>query len=139
MAKRTSRGDQIRIGVIGGSGLYEMEGLTQVRTVKVATPFGKPSDDFIVGSRGRKVNRFYDIVMKLVTRFPGKVKFRIYNTGGMGEIIETNEENGKTVKKLVRKTERVPLDLMAAIQRGDLRPPLGNPVPLVHAGSVWHI
>jgi 5'-methylthioadenosine phosphorylase len=56
MAKGTSRGDQIRIGVIGGSGLYEMEGLTQVRTVKVATPFGKPSDDFIVGTLfGRRV------------------------------------------------------------------------------------
>lgn len=79
------------------------------------------TDDFIIGSRARKVNRFYDIAMKLSTRYPGKVHFMIYNTGGMGEIIETHEENGKTVKKLIRKTDRVPLDLMAAIQRGDLR------------------
>jgi len=79
------------------------------------------TDDFIVGSRGRKVNRFYDIVMKLVNRYPGKVHFRIYNTGGMGEIIEEYEEGGKKKKRMVRKTERVPLDLMAAIQRGDLR------------------
>jgi phosphoenolpyruvate carboxykinase (ATP) len=79
------------------------------------------TDDFIIGSRARKVNRFYDIAMTLSERFPGKVHFMLYNTGGMGEIIETHEENGKTVKKLVRKTERVPLDLMAAIQRGDLR------------------
>jgi phosphoenolpyruvate carboxykinase (ATP) len=79
------------------------------------------TDDFIIGSRARKVNRFYDIAMKLSSRYPGKVHFMIYNTGGMGEIIETHEENGKQVKKLIRKTERVPLDLMAAIQRGDLR------------------
>lgn len=79
------------------------------------------TDPFIVGSRGRKVNRFYDIVMQLVSKYPGKVRFMMYNTGGMGEIIETYEENGQKKKKLVRKTERVPLPLMAAIQRGDLR------------------
>ncbi|HEX9860565.1 MAG TPA: S-methyl-5'-thioadenosine phosphorylase [Nitrospirota bacterium] len=44
------------IGVIGGSGLYEMEGLTQVETVRVATPFGRPSAEFLVGTLfGRRV------------------------------------------------------------------------------------
>lgn len=38
------------IGVIGGSGLYEMEGLTDVREEIVATPFGEPSDAYITGS-----------------------------------------------------------------------------------------
>jgi phosphoenolpyruvate carboxykinase (ATP) len=76
-------------------------------------------DDFIVGAQGRKVNMFYDIVMDLVARYPGKVHFAQYNTGGMGEIIEINRETGK--KKLVRKVSRVPIDLMAALQRGDLR------------------
>ncbi|GLI40011.1 S-methyl-5'-thioadenosine phosphorylase [Geobacter hydrogenophilus] len=37
------------IGVIGGSGLYEMEGLSDVRSVAVETPFGAPSDEFITG------------------------------------------------------------------------------------------
>lgn len=37
------------LGVIGGSGLYEMDGLEDVRWVKVETPFGPPSDDFMVG------------------------------------------------------------------------------------------
>jgi 5'-methylthioadenosine phosphorylase len=37
------------IGVIGGSGLYEMEGLEQVEQISVDTPFGKPSDQFITG------------------------------------------------------------------------------------------
>lgn len=37
------------VGVIGGSGLYEMEGLEEVQTVSLKTPFGEPSDAFIVG------------------------------------------------------------------------------------------
>jgi 5'-methylthioadenosine phosphorylase len=36
-------------GVIGGSGLYQMEGLQNVREVEVKTPFGKPSDKLIRG------------------------------------------------------------------------------------------
>ncbi len=76
-------------------------------------------DDFIIGAQGRKINAFYDIVMDLVARYPGKVHFFQYNTGGMGEIIEVDGETGK--KKLVRKVTRVPIDLMAALQRGDLR------------------
>ncbi len=38
-----------RLGVIGGSGLYEIEGLEQVRRVAVETPFGSPSDEFVIG------------------------------------------------------------------------------------------
>jgi phosphoenolpyruvate carboxykinase (ATP) len=78
-------------------------------------------DDFIVGPQGRKVNVFHDIVMDLCDRFPGKVRFFQYNTGGMGEIIKVENDGGKPVRKLVRKTDRVPLDLMAALQRGHLR------------------
>ncbi len=40
------------IGIIGGSGLYEMEGLTDVREVEVSTPFGAPSDALIEGRLG---------------------------------------------------------------------------------------
>ena len=79
------------------------------------------TDPFIVGSRAAKVNRFYEIIMSLVANHPGKVKFMQYNTGGMGEIIRTSEEGGKMKKELVRKVSRVPIDLMARIQRGDLR------------------
>jgi phosphoenolpyruvate carboxykinase (ATP) len=79
------------------------------------------TDDFIVGSRGVKVNRFHDIIMSLVDKYPGKVRFLMYNTGGMGEIIENYEEGGVKKKRIIRKTERVPLKLMTAIQRGDLR------------------
>jgi 5'-methylthioadenosine phosphorylase len=39
-----------RLAVIGGSGFYEMEGLSGVETVRVATPFGDPSDAITVGA-----------------------------------------------------------------------------------------
>ncbi|HMQ22069.1 MAG TPA: S-methyl-5'-thioadenosine phosphorylase [Planctomycetota bacterium] len=41
-----------KLGVIGGSGLYAMEGLTDVREVEVDTPFGKPSDVITTGRLG---------------------------------------------------------------------------------------
>ena len=37
------------VGVIGGSGLYEMDGLTEVREEALATPFGEPSDAYVLG------------------------------------------------------------------------------------------
>ncbi|MCW9002060.1 MAG: S-methyl-5'-thioadenosine phosphorylase, partial [Rhodospirillales bacterium] len=44
------------IGVIGGSGLYEIDGLTNTRWEKVSTPFGDPSDDLLFGELdGQKV------------------------------------------------------------------------------------
>ena len=39
-----------KVGVIGGSGLYAMAALEQVREVEVTTPFGPPSDAYIVGT-----------------------------------------------------------------------------------------
>ena len=40
------------IGVIGGSGLYAMEGLEQVERVELSTPFGTPSDAYVLGTIG---------------------------------------------------------------------------------------
>lgn len=39
----------VKIGIIGGSGLYQMSALNNVREVSLDTPFGKPSDNLIVG------------------------------------------------------------------------------------------
>ena len=41
--------DQPAIGVIGGSGLYDMEGLEDVQRIRVSTPFGDPSDEYVTG------------------------------------------------------------------------------------------
>ncbi len=43
---------QATIGVIGGSGLYQMDGLSDVQEVRVETPFGAPSDTITVGRLG---------------------------------------------------------------------------------------
>jgi 5'-methylthioadenosine phosphorylase len=40
------------VGVIGGSGLYQMEGLKKIRELQVKTPFGRPSEKFIKGVLG---------------------------------------------------------------------------------------
>lgn len=46
----------IQIGILGGSGLYDMAELTEREEVKVATPFGDPSGPYVVGTlRGRRV------------------------------------------------------------------------------------
>jgi len=41
---------EAKIGVIGGSGLYELEGLTDVKEVRIKTPFGEPSDAITIGN-----------------------------------------------------------------------------------------
>ena len=47
---------QAEIGIIGGSGLYSMPGLTDVQELSLATPFGTPSDAYVLGTlNGRKV------------------------------------------------------------------------------------
>jgi len=47
MSEQASEG--LTLGVIGGSGLYEIEGLRDVREVSLSTPFGAPSDSYVVG------------------------------------------------------------------------------------------
>ncbi len=46
----------VKIGVIGGSGLYKMDGLEDVEEITLTTPFGDPSDNYIVGTlEGQRV------------------------------------------------------------------------------------
>jgi 5'-methylthioadenosine phosphorylase len=47
---------QAEIGIIGGSGLYSMPGLSEVTEVRLETPFGDPSESYVLGTlEGRKV------------------------------------------------------------------------------------
>ncbi len=48
--KRKGKDERVTVGVIGGSGLYDIEGLTSTRSIRVRTPFGAPSDAITVGS-----------------------------------------------------------------------------------------
>lgn len=51
-AGRIAGADESTVGIIGGSGLYELEGLEDVRWTRVRTPFGEPSDAYCVGRLG---------------------------------------------------------------------------------------
>src|SRR5262245_51384367 len=48
MAKQT-RPSRVEIGIIGGSGLYEIDGLQRVKRMTVPTPFGSPSSAIVLG------------------------------------------------------------------------------------------
>jgi 5'-methylthioadenosine phosphorylase len=48
--QRAANREAIHIGIIGGSGLYNMPGLEKPREVRVKTPFGDPSDALVVGT-----------------------------------------------------------------------------------------
>ena len=48
--------EQVSIGVIGGTGLYEMQEISDRTTVSINTPFGAPSADIVIGTlRGKRV------------------------------------------------------------------------------------
>jgi 5'-methylthioadenosine phosphorylase len=59
-AKQTKKASpkvpEAEIGILGGTGLYAIDGITNVREVRIATPLGDPSDAYIIGTlEGRKV------------------------------------------------------------------------------------
>jgi 5'-methylthioadenosine phosphorylase len=43
-------GDRAQVGIIGGSGLYEMDGVRDARELRLETPFGAPSDALVLGT-----------------------------------------------------------------------------------------
>ena len=46
-----------QIGIIGGSGLYDMAELTDREQVSVSTPFGEPSGPYVLGDASRQARR----------------------------------------------------------------------------------
>jgi len=65
-----------QIGVIGGSGLYEMSGLTSIRELAVKTPFGNPSDKIVVGTLLGKRVAFLARHGRGHRILPGELNFR---------------------------------------------------------------
>lgn len=75
-----------RLGVIGGSGLYEMDGLENVREEKVRTPFGEPSDNYRIGRYEGSEIAFLPRHGKGHRILPGELNFRanIYGFKALG-------------------------------------------------------
>ncbi|MCB4791862.1 MAG: S-methyl-5'-thioadenosine phosphorylase [Elusimicrobia bacterium] len=49
MAKKNEKTEPVKVAIIGGSGTYEIDGIENLKEVKVKTPFGDPSDAIVVG------------------------------------------------------------------------------------------
>jgi 5'-methylthioadenosine phosphorylase len=64
------------IGVIGGSGLYEFDGLADVRWVRVTTPFGEPSDSYCLGRLGDRTVAFLPRHGRGHRLMPSELNFR---------------------------------------------------------------
>lgn len=73
------------VGVIGGSGLYEIEGLEDVRAVRVDTPFGDPSGEYMTGRLGDTRMVFLPRHGRGHTLLPSEVNYRA-NVFGMKKL-----------------------------------------------------
>src|SRR5580704_9623645 len=76
-AEKSKRANtQAEIGIIGGSGLYSMNGLTKTREVHVKTPFGEPSDAIVLGMLEGKRVAFLARHGRGHRILPGEINFR---------------------------------------------------------------
>src|SRR5438132_7380734 len=99
----------VQIGIVGGSGLYQMDGLTNVEEIAVDTPFGKPSDTYRVGTLEGKRVAFLARHNRNHTILPSELNFRanIYGFKKLGvEWIISASAVGSL------KEEHRPLDIM---------------------------
>jgi 5'-methylthioadenosine phosphorylase len=76
-AEKSKRANtQAEIGIIGGSGLYSMNGLTKTREVQLKTPFGEPSDAIVLGMLEGKRVAFLARHGRGHRILPGEINFR---------------------------------------------------------------
>jgi 5'-methylthioadenosine phosphorylase len=76
-AEKSKRANtQAEIGIIGGSGLYSMNGLTKTKEVQVKTPFGEPSDRVVLGMLEGKRVAFLARHGRGHRILPGEINFR---------------------------------------------------------------
>ncbi len=86
--------DHVSIGILGGTGLYGIEGATDVREVRITTPFGEPSDAFHLATlEGRRI-AFLSRHGRGHSLLPSEVNYRAnifgFKTLGVERIISVN-------------------------------------------------
>jgi 5'-methylthioadenosine phosphorylase len=125
---------EARIGIIGGSGLYKMEGMTEVEKVKIRTPFGEPSDAIILGNlegvRVAFLPRHGEGHRISPSELPAKANIYALKSLGVERIISVN-----AVGSL--KDEIKPLDLVIPDQLIDCTK--GRDSTFFTAGIVGHV
>lgn len=104
---------EVKIGIIGGSGLYKMDALKNVEEIEIDTPFGSPSDAFILGDlEGTKV-AFLARHGRNHTLLPSELPFRA-NIYGMKKLGVEYLISASAVGSL--KSEVKPLDMVVPDQ-----------------------
>src|SRR5260370_24438434 len=74
--KSAKADDRATIGIIGGSGLYEMNGLTNTREIRVKTPFGDPSEAMVLGTLQEKRVAFLARHVRGHRILPSEINYR---------------------------------------------------------------
>lgn len=85
---------QVEIGIIGGTGLYEIEGIEDIRKVNLDTPFGEPSDSYILGELEGKRVAFLSRHSRGHRILPSEINYRANIYGfkllGVNRVISVN-------------------------------------------------
>ncbi|MFC2169633.1 S-methyl-5'-thioadenosine phosphorylase [Acidobacteriota bacterium] len=85
---------EVQIGILGGTGLYEMEGLEVIKEIDLETPFGKASEPFIIGSLEGQEIAFLSRHGKGHRLLPAEINYRANIYGfkmlGVEKIISVN-------------------------------------------------
>ena len=104
---------ETKIGIIGGSGLYKMEALKDVKEVQISTPFGSPSDALIVGTLAETSVAFLARHGRNHTLLPSEVPYRA-NIYAMKQLGVEYIISASAVGSL--KAEAKPLDMVVPDQ-----------------------
>ncbi len=126
--------EQVRLGVIGGSGLYGMQGLTGVKSVSLETPFGPPSDAYRVGSLSGTRVAFLARHGRGHRLLPSEINFRA-NIYGLKTLGVTQIISVSAVGSL--REEIAPLDVVIPDQFIDRTH--GRPSTFFGDGAVAHV
>ena len=107
---------ETKIGIIGGSGLYKMEALKDVKEVQISTPFGSPSDALIVGTLAETSVAFLARHGRNHTLLPSEVPYQA-NIYAMKQLGVEYIISASAVGSL--KAEAKPLDMVVPDQLSD--------------------
>jgi len=124
-----------KIGIIGGSGFYNIEGIKDIKKVNVKTPFGDPSDEFITGALGGREVVFLARHGKGHRTLPSEINYRA-NIYGMKKLGVEQIISVSACGSL--KEELKPLDIVIPDQFID-RTNIGRLMTFFGDGIVAHI
>ena len=124
-----------KIGIIGGSGFYHIDGIKNVKKVKVKTPFGDPSSEFMVGELDGKEVVFLARHDKGHRLLPSEINYRA-NIYGMKKLGVERIISVSACGSL--KEELKPLDIVIPLQFMD-RTNYGREMTFFGNGIVAHI